>query len=173
MPCSWKNAEWRFSSQRAEESFASWSSGASLRERALNGVSGLANALALSGRCHQQLGNFKAAIVCYETSLINEKFEKAKPFHAFLTALREDLISCYENERGLLGEQTLRGILDQAPELDASFLFPYSLDKNAIPLARLYELAPDRIRTSRTLSALQKGRPKLCAGPAKNRMSRE
>ncbi len=41
-----------------------------------NGVSGLANALALSGQCWQFLGNYEKAVLLYETSLINAKFEK-------------------------------------------------------------------------------------------------
>jgi tetratricopeptide (TPR) repeat protein len=108
-----------------------------------NGVSGLANAFALLGRCHQELGKYHEGIVCYENSLINEKFEKAKSFQIFFTTLRNNLIVCYEKELETLSEQMRRDILEQDAEIDTSLRFPFSLGKNALLFARLYELAPD------------------------------
>jgi tetratricopeptide (TPR) repeat protein len=109
-----------------------------------NGVSGLANTLALLGRCHQELGHYDEAVTCYETSLINEKFERRKPFVPFLNELRKNLASCYERRLSQLDDRSLQFILDQDIELDTSFRFPFSLQKNAIPIARLYELDPVR-----------------------------
>lgn len=60
--------------QRAGNAFRSLDARAYLFLRKLiNGVSGLANTLVLSGFCHQMPGNYKAALTCYETSLINSK----------------------------------------------------------------------------------------------------
>lgn len=131
--------------RRAEEAFRGLDAAGQPFSHALsNGVSGLANTLALSGRCLQRLGQFDQAITCYETSFVNAKFEKAKRFQAFLATLQEDLSACYEQELSSLGKQTIQNILDQDAAIDISYLFPFSLDKNAICIARLYELAPAR-----------------------------
>ncbi len=108
-----------------------------------NGVSGLANSLALAGRCHQKLGDYRAAITCYETSLINRKFEK-KPFRRFLHLVYEDLTFCYEQILNARGGGSREQLLSSDPELDISFRFPFSLPPDVVPLARLYELSPDR-----------------------------
>lgn len=131
--------------RRAEEAFRKLDARGHPFGHALsNGVSGLANTLALSGRCYQELGNFRQAITCYETSLINEKFEKARPFRTFRTSLQEDLIACYDKDLTRTDEQTLKDLLGQDVAIDTSFCFPFSLGNNAFPLARLYELSPGR-----------------------------
>ncbi len=109
-----------------------------------NGVSGLANTLALSGRCYQQLGNAEQAIDCYEASFINSKFERTKPFASFAEDLRRDLIACYADSMKNMDEQTKIGVMGQDVMIDTSFRFPFSLKKDAVILARLYELAPER-----------------------------
>ncbi len=109
-----------------------------------NGVTGHANALALAGRCHQQLGDIEKAITCFETSLINAKFERPKPFRDFVAAVRRDMHACYARVFEKSGPLTQRDLLVKDLPIDPSYLFPFSLDKEAIPLARLYELAPDR-----------------------------
>jgi tetratricopeptide (TPR) repeat protein len=108
-----------------------------------NNVSGLANTLALEGRCYLQLGDYRKAIPFYESSLINEKFEKKRPFHLFQSALRTELASCYEKELERIYPEKLR-VLKQDPPIDISFLFPFSLPHDLIPVARLYELTPER-----------------------------
>jgi tetratricopeptide (TPR) repeat protein len=131
--------------RRAEKEFRNLDArGTPFRTVLSNGVSGLANTLALSGRCYQALRNFEQAIIRYETSFINAKYEKAKPFQTFTLSLQKDLISCYEAELKALDEKALQGILNQDTELDITFRFPFSISKKAIPLARLYELDPER-----------------------------
>jgi tetratricopeptide (TPR) repeat protein len=130
--------------RRAEDAFRMWDAhGHPFTDRLSNGVSGLANTLALAGLCNQKLGNLKAALTCYETVPINAKFEKKKALHAITQNLAENLIVCYEKalaEAGLDRES----FLGREPEIDTSFRFPYSLPADVIPAARLYELAPDR-----------------------------
>jgi tetratricopeptide (TPR) repeat protein len=109
-----------------------------------NGVSGLANTLALSGRCYQRLGNTENAIACYETSFINSKFERTKPFSAFVADLREDLIVCYADTLENMDERTRLVAMEQDIRIDTTCRFPFSLTKDSVILARLYELAPER-----------------------------
>ena len=109
-----------------------------------NGVSGLANTLALSGRCYQRLGNTEKAIACYEASFINSKFERTKPFAAFVANLREDLIDCYADALENMDEQTRLGVMGQGIMIDITCRFPFSLTKDSVIPARLYELAPER-----------------------------
>jgi len=108
-----------------------------------NGVSGLSNTLALEGRCYLKLGDYRQAIPYYESSQINEKFEKKRPFQLFHSALRSEVASCYEKELEKIDPEKLRA-LKQDPAIDISFLFPFSLPQELIPVARLYELAPER-----------------------------
>jgi len=108
-----------------------------------NGVSGLSNTLALEGRCYLKLGESRQAISYYESSLINAKFEKKRPFHLFQSALRSEVASCYEKELEKSDPEKLR-VLKQNPEIDISFLFPFSLPQDLVPVARLYELVPER-----------------------------
>lgn len=108
-----------------------------------NDVSGLSNTLALEGRCYLKLGDYRQAIPYYESSLINKKFEKKRPFHLFQSALRSELASCYEKELENIDTVQLL-IQKQNPVLDISFLFPFSLPEELVPVARLYELAPER-----------------------------
>lgn len=108
-----------------------------------NKVSGLANALALEGRCRQKLGDYQGALNCYENSLINVKFEKNRPFHLFWSDLVGDVIACYETELEKTDPETLQN-LKQDPPIDISYVFPFSLPQDLIPAARLYELVPDR-----------------------------
>ncbi len=109
-----------------------------------NGVSGLANSLALSGLSYLKLGKYDKAVTCFETSLINSKFEKKKPFQSFLKPLNENMRVCYEKELENIDNETLAGLIQQEPEVDTSFRFPFSLKREGIILARLYELDPDR-----------------------------
>ncbi|HLE41136.1 MAG TPA: hypothetical protein VI956_06490 [Nitrospirota bacterium] len=109
-----------------------------------NGISGLANTLYLQGLCCQKLGDYHSAVVFYETSLVNSKFEKKKPFEAFLKTFRENLVVCYQKELEKIDAQTLSDLLKQEPKIDTAFVFPFSLKKDVIRIARLYELAPER-----------------------------
>lgn len=61
-----------------------------------NGISGLANALSLTASCYQNLGDYKAAVTCYETSLINSTFEKKKASGTFRKKLIEEISFSYE-----------------------------------------------------------------------------
>ncbi len=130
--------------RRAEDAFRTWEAlGHPFANRLSNGISGLANTLSLSGLCYLKLGNFKAALTCYETSLINSKFERKKALRNFKQSLAENLVLCYEKTLESAGVD--RGnFLNRTPEIDVSFRFPYSLPQDIIPLARLYELAPER-----------------------------
>jgi tetratricopeptide (TPR) repeat protein len=107
-----------------------------------NGVSGLANALALAGQCHLYLRNWEQAAVCFETSLINAQFEKKRSFQVFLQSLKPDIVLCYSQALKQYDEQTLGSLLRGEIEIDTAFCFPFSLNKKLFPLARLYELAP-------------------------------
>ncbi len=130
---------------RAEDAFRKLDArGHPLNHVLANGVTGLANTLALSGRCHQMLGRYEEAIVCFETSLINAKFERSKQFRAFLASWRENLTECYAGGMKKLDDRMIQGILNNDIEIDTTYLFPFSLAGKAIPIARLYELAPDR-----------------------------
>lgn len=131
--------------RRAEEAFRRLDAAGHPFIHALaNGVSGLANTLALTGRCLQRLGNFDQAITCYETSFINAKFERGKRFQAFVAALQDDLIACYEKKLSGIDGQMLQNSLDRDIAVDISFRFPFSLSENTLCIARLYELAPAR-----------------------------
>lgn len=114
-----------------------------------NGISGLANALLLMASCYQKLGDYKAAVTCYETSLINSKFEKKKAAGPLRKKLIEEISFSYEKlvEEVELPER--ERLLKAVPALDLSFRFPYSLPPCLIPVARLYELAPERYRLYR------------------------
>ena len=109
-----------------------------------NGVSGLANTLALSGQCWQLLGNYEKAITFYETSQINAKFEKKRPFQDFRKTLRENMLFCYQKKLELLDPKTLRQLVTQDPAIDGYYRFPFSLPEDTILIARLFELAPDQ-----------------------------
>ena len=111
-----------------------------------NGVSGLATTLAVSGLCHQKLGDYGTALTCFETSLIISKFEKKKPFREFCKDLSRNMIYCYAKELEDTDLGTQNALLSHEPEIDLSFRFPFSLPMGAIPLARLYELAPEQYR---------------------------
>ena len=130
--------------RRAEDAFRVWDAlGHPFADRLSNGISGLANTLALSGLCYLKLGNFKAALTCYETSLINSKFERKKALRHFKQMLAENLIICYEKTLEGSGVDRV-SFLSRTPEIDISFRFPYSLPQDIVPFARLYELAPER-----------------------------
>ncbi len=109
-----------------------------------NGVSGLANTLALLGGCYQELGQYDQALTCYETSGINKKFERRKPFQAFHKNVQVQLLSCYEHKLSGIDKETLDSLLANPVEIDTSFKFPFSLTGNSLVIARLYELAPAR-----------------------------
>jgi tetratricopeptide (TPR) repeat protein len=109
-----------------------------------NGVSGLANTSALSGLCYEKLGDYRTALTCYETSFINAKFEKKQPFLDFSKKLFPNMRSCYEEEIKNTDSGTRESLLNQEAEIDISYRFPFSLTKDAMPFARLYELAPER-----------------------------
>ncbi|HAK61286.1 MAG TPA: hypothetical protein DCO77_13060 [Nitrospiraceae bacterium] len=109
-----------------------------------NKISGMANTLFLQGSCYQKLGDTENAIRCFESSLINGKFERRKPFRLFEHSVRENLTLSYENKVNSMSDDTIASCIQEAPSIDTSFLFPFSLDPSVIPLARLYELAPVR-----------------------------
>jgi len=132
--------------RRAEDAFRVWDArGHPFSHHISNGISGLANTLVLSGQCHQELGDFKEALISYETSLINAKFEKKRAFRAFTQSLSERMIVCYEKILEDSGNKDREAVvLGRDPEIDVSFRFPYSLPPEAVPFARLYEIAPAR-----------------------------
>lgn len=109
-----------------------------------NGVSGLANTLSLSGQCWQLLGDYDKAVRLYETSLINSKFEKKKPFLSFTKTLQKNMVFCYQKKLELIDQKTLQQILTEEPVMDVYYRFPFSLQENTVLIARLYELAPDQ-----------------------------
>lgn len=111
-----------------------------------NGVSGLANTLALSGQCWQLLGNYEKAIPLYETSLINAKFERKKPFQEFKKTLQQNMLFCYQKKLELLDPKALQQLVMQEPDIDIYYRFPFSLREDTILIARLYELSPDEHR---------------------------
>jgi tetratricopeptide (TPR) repeat protein len=130
--------------RRAEDAFRTWEAlGHPFANRLSNGMSGLANTLSLSGLCYLKLGNFQAALTCYETSLINSKFEQKKALRNFERSLAENLILCYEKTLESADADRVN-FLSRTPEIDVSFRFPYSLPQDIVPFARLYELAPER-----------------------------
>ena len=109
-----------------------------------NGVSGLANTLALSGLCSYELGNYETALTYFETSYINAKFEKKQPFRDFMQTLTDKMVTCYEKVSENIEADAVHRLLGREPAIDISFRFPYSLPPDVIPFARLYELAPER-----------------------------
>ena len=133
--------------QRAEDAFRKLDArGHPFTTPLSNGVSGLANTLALSGQCWQLLGNYEKAIQLFETSLINSKFEKKKPFQTFMKTLQKNMLICYEKKLELLDQKTLHQTVTQEPDIDVYYRFPFSLRQDTILIARLYELAPDQHR---------------------------
>jgi tetratricopeptide (TPR) repeat protein len=131
--------------QRAEDAFRKLDArGQPFTIPLANGVSGLANTLALSGQCWQLLGNYEKAVHLYETSLINSKFEKKKPFQKFMTTLQNNMLLCYQKKLELIDQKTLQQIVTQEPDIDIYYRFPFSLREDTILIARLYELAPDQ-----------------------------
>jgi tetratricopeptide (TPR) repeat protein len=109
-----------------------------------NGVSGFANALYLIGRCHQELSDFHQAILHYESSFVNSKFEKRLPFRKFSKSINENLLVCYDRLLFLSLAGRIDDILKSDPMIDAAYQFPYSLDKDAAIPARLFELSRER-----------------------------
>ena len=131
--------------QRAEDAFRKLTArGHPFTIPLSNGVTGLANTLALSGQCWQLLGNYEKAIQLYETSLINSKFEKKKPFQKFLATLQKNMLACYQKKLDCMDQETLRQLLTQEPDIDIYYRFPFSLREDTILIARLFELAPDQ-----------------------------
>ncbi len=109
-----------------------------------NGVSGLANALAFSGLCYLKQGDCRKAAQCYESSLINSKFEKMWPFRTFLKTVNENLLTCYETMLRSNRPENLAELLKSDPDIDTAYEFPFSLSEYTAILARLFELSPDR-----------------------------
>ncbi|NTW64981.1 MAG: tetratricopeptide repeat protein [Nitrospirae bacterium] len=112
-----------------------------------NGVSGLANTLVLIGLSHQKLGNYQKAVQYFESSFINSKFEKAHHFSKFAETINENLLACYDKMLSLRLLNRTEDILESAPEINTAFQFPFSLHQDALILARLYELSPERYRS--------------------------
>jgi tetratricopeptide (TPR) repeat protein len=123
-----------------------------------NGVSGLANTLGLIGLSHQKLGNYQKAVQYFESSFINSKFEKGHHFTKFSEGINENLLACYDKMRSLNLLDRTEDILKSAPEINTDFQFPFSLNKDAVILARLYELSPDRYRSYQNFYRLAKER---------------
>jgi len=109
-----------------------------------NGVSGLANALALSGLCYLKQGDFRKAIQCYESSFINSKFEKMWPFRTFVKNVNENLLTCYETMLRSKRPEDLSELLKNDPAIDTAYEFPFSLSEHGAILCRLFELSPDQ-----------------------------
>ena len=109
-----------------------------------NGVSGLANTLALSGFCFMNMGDCRKAIQCYESSFINAKFEKIRPFRTFAKTVNENLITCYETMLLSKQPEDITKVLKSDPDIDTVYEFPFSLTEYDAILARLFELSPDR-----------------------------
>lgn len=109
-----------------------------------NGVSGLANCLSVTGSCHQKLGNYSSAVTAYETSLINSKFEKKRPFRKLWKQIAEDMAFCYAQICENMPADRIQKLITREPDINISYRFPYSLPPDAVPLARLYELSPER-----------------------------
>jgi tetratricopeptide (TPR) repeat protein len=131
--------------RRAENIFRTIDArGHAFTRRLANDVSGLANTLALEGSCYQKLGIFKMALSCYETSLINAKFENKKALREFEKTFSEDLTFCYEKALEESNGKSRERFLGGEPVIDISFRFPYSLPQDIVPIARLYELEPER-----------------------------
>ena len=112
--------------------------------RLSNGVSGLANALVLSGLCCQKLEQYKMAAKLFETAFVNAKFEKRKAFQILARTIAENLVICYEKIQDGVDRAERDRLLTRDPAIDIAFQFPHSLSPDSIPLARLFELAPDR-----------------------------
>lgn len=109
-----------------------------------NGVSGLANTLFLLGHCHREIGDIPAATTYFETSTVNEPFERTFPFRSFLKNVHDHLIACYEGILVRTGQRGINELQNEDPSVDITYRFPFSLDPKIIPAARLYELAPER-----------------------------
>jgi tetratricopeptide (TPR) repeat protein len=109
-----------------------------------NGVSGLANTLVLIGLCHQKLGNYQNAVKYFESSFINSKFENARHFRKFTEYINQNLLTCYDKILSLNLLDRTEDILKSDPEINTAYQFPFSLSKDAIILARLFELSRER-----------------------------
>lgn len=107
-----------------------------------NGISGLANTLALMGRCLRNRGDEDGALTFFEMSLVNERFERKKSFKKFLRGIQEDLRACYEHKLERYSEKAIDDLLRQPVQIDTRYRFPFSLDGKLVALARLYEIAP-------------------------------
>ncbi len=110
----------------------------------VNGISGLANTLLLSGRCHQQLDNPRKAAQCYETCFINAKFESRRHLKVFSGTVNRHLLACYQRIREFLPQDRVDRVRRMDPPIDTDCNFPYSLSDDAVVLFRLYELAPEQ-----------------------------
>lgn len=74
---------------RAEETFRKMDvRGRPFSSRLSNGISGLANTLFLKGICFLKLGDYKRGAACFESSLVNSRFEKKKYLRKFCAELR-------------------------------------------------------------------------------------
>lgn len=109
-----------------------------------NGVSGLANSLFLLGVCHLEIGDIPSATTYFETSTVNEAFERTFPFRSFLKNVHDHLISCYDGTLARSGQRVIDALHRNEPSIDITYRFPFSLEPKSIPAARLYELAPER-----------------------------
>jgi len=121
-----------------------------------NGVSGLANTLGLIGLSYQKLGNYQKAVQYFESSFINSKFEKGHHFTKFSEGINENLLACYDTMLSLNLLDRTEDLLKSAPEINTAFQFPFSLNKDAVILARLYELSPERYRIYQNFYRLAK-----------------
>ncbi len=130
--------------RRAADAFRKLDARGTFLHRCLpNGVSGQANALVLTGQCHFHLGEFEQAVTCFETALINEQFEDPASFQKVQSNIRADIIACYAALVQKINPDTLSLQSYYPIEIDSTFRFPFSLPRDLVPLARLYELAPE------------------------------
>ncbi len=130
---------------RAVDAFRTYDAEGHPAEHTLeNGVSALANALFQLGICAEQTDDISRAVTCFETAYINERFEHFRSFRAFSRNLASHLVACYERQLDATSPHDVGALLTRNSAFDTSYRFPFSLDPQMIPYARLYELAPER-----------------------------
>ena len=109
-----------------------------------HGISGLANTLFLEGRCYEFLKEFDQAVTCFDTCFIHAKFEKRRPFRAFKQSVQQHLAACYETLIDKTAPDAMAKVVSSVPSINISYQFPFSLSPDAILIARLYEISPER-----------------------------
>lgn len=136
--------------ERAEDAFRKLDvRGRLFRTHLSNGISGLANTLFLKGTCLSRLGDYERAATAFESSLVNSRFEKKRALKRFCARLKPALVECYRNL--IKDTERLHSLANRTPDINTEFIFPFSLDPDLIPAARLYELAPEQFESFKEL----------------------